>query len=151
MVAVQWKPIRQLLDRFEYPVRRPSPAVRRSAPAVRRPSPEVRRTPTVSRRVAANRRRAVVLVALVLALVSLLFALRAALGGGAGGPLTIGAASAGAPQPAAAHAWQVRPGDTLWSIAVAVHPHGDVRPLVDRLSNQVGGRPLMVGQRLTLP
>ena len=131
-------------DRFEYPVRRPSPAMWRPAPAVQRP-------PTVSRRVAANRRRAVVLVALVLGLISLLFALRAALGGGAGGPLTIGAASAGAPRPAAAHAWQVRPGDTLWSIAVAVHPHGDVRPLVDRLSSQVGGRPLLVGQRLTLP
>ncbi|MGI8752634.1 MAG: LysM peptidoglycan-binding domain-containing protein [Acidimicrobiales bacterium] len=92
-----------------------------------------------------------VLAVLVAALVSVLLALQAALGGGAGGPLTTGAASAGAPRPAAAHAWMVRPGDTLWGIAVAVQPHGDVRPLVDRLSAQVGGRPLVVGQRLTLP
>lgn len=110
-----------------------------------------RYAPPVSRRVAANRRLAVVLAALVVALGSVLFALQAALGGGAGGPLTTGAASRGAPRPAAAQAWMVRPGDTLWGIAVAVHPHGDVRPLVDRLSAQVGGRPLAVGQRLTLP
>lgn len=107
--------------------------------------------PVVSCRVAANRRLAVLLAALVIALGSLLFALQAALGGGAGGPLTTGAASRGAPRPAAAHAWMVRPGDTLWGVAVAVQRHGDVRPLVDRLSAQVGGQPLVVGQRLTLP
>ncbi|MDQ2726453.1 MAG: LysM peptidoglycan-binding domain-containing protein [Actinomycetota bacterium] len=109
------------------------------------------RRPVVSRRVAANRRAAVLLAGFVVAVLSMLFALQAALGGGAGGPLITGAASAGAPRPAATHAWLVRPGDTLWSIAAAVHPHGDVRPLVDRLSAQVGGRPLMVDQRLTLP
>jgi hypothetical protein len=132
-----------------YPVRRSAPAVSRRPAVSQRPA--VSRRPAVSQRVAANRRLAVVLAALAIALVSLLFALQAALGGGAGGPLTTGAASAGAPRPAAVHAWLVRPGDTLWSIAVAVHPRGDVRPLVDRLSAQVGGRPLMVGQRLILP
>lgn len=111
----------------------------------------LRRPPHVSRRVAANRRRAVVLATLVVALVGVVFALQAALGGGAGGPLTTGAASAGAPRPAAVHGWLVRPGDTLWSIAVAVQPRGDVRPLVDRLSAELRGRPLLVGQRLTLP
>jgi hypothetical protein len=104
--------------------------------------------------VAANRRRAVLLAtlaAVLVAAVCVLLALQAALGGGAGGPLTAGAASAGASRPAATRVWMVRPGDTLWTIAEAVHPRGDVRPIVDRLSAQVGGRPLMVGQRLTLP
>jgi nucleoid-associated protein YgaU len=108
----------------------------------------------ISPRVAANRRRAVFLVLIAAALaaaVSVLLALQAALGGGAGGPLTAGAASAGAPRPAATRVWVVRPGDTLWTIAEAVHPRGDVRPLVDRLSAQVGGRPLTVGRLLTLP
>ena len=31
------------------------------------------------------------------------------------------------------------PGDTLWSIAEAVDPAGDVRPLVDRLATEAGG------------
>ncbi len=125
--------------------RRPMPSWRIQSQVAPRYTP-----PMVSGRVAANRRRAVLLT-LVVALGSVLFALQAALGGGAGGPLTTGAASGGAPRPAAAHAWVVRPGDTLWGIALAVEPHGDVRPLVDRLSAQVGGRTLVVGQRLTLP
>ncbi|MDQ6837659.1 MAG: LysM peptidoglycan-binding domain-containing protein [Actinomycetota bacterium] len=108
-------------------------------------------TPTVSPRVAANRRLAVLSASLTVALVSVLLGLQAALGGGAGGPLITDAASAGAPQPAVAHSWVVRPGDTLWSIAVSVRPHGDVRPFVDRLSAEVGARPLEVGQLLTLP
>ena len=44
----------------------------------------------------------------------------------------------------------VRPGDTLWSIARAVQPSGDVRPLVERLSQQTGAR-LDVGMRIQLP
>ena len=58
---------------------------------------------------------------------------RAALGRIGGGPL----ATTGAPGGAAAggrRVWIVRPGDTLWSIAEAVDPSGDVRPLVDRLA-----------------
>jgi len=121
--------------------------------------------PSVSPRVPANRRPAGALLALTLALVAalvaVLFALQAALGGGSGGPLTAGATStgavsagavsAGAVQSASSRAWVVRPGDTLWSIAVAIRPHGDVRPLVDRLSSEVGGHPLLVGQRVALP
>ncbi|MDQ6782434.1 MAG: LysM peptidoglycan-binding domain-containing protein [Actinomycetota bacterium] len=99
----------------------------------------------------ANRRRLAVLLASLFVAVAAMFALEAALGGGAGGPLTAGAASAGAPRPVVARSWVVRPGDTLWRIAVAMHPGGDVRPLVDRLSSHLGGRPLLVGQRLTLP
>lgn len=112
------------------PVRTPSRAT--ASPAIRR------------RRVAAG-------ALLVGSAVAILIALQAALGGGGGGPLTTAAASRGAPQPAAARAWAVRPGDTLWSIAVAIHPHGDVRPLVDHLSAEVHGQPLVVGEHIALP
>lgn len=52
---------------------------------------------------------------------------------------------------ASARVWIVRPGDTLWSIALASGAKGDIRPLVDRLSKEVGGRPLQVGERIVLP
>ncbi|MDG2112656.1 MAG: LysM domain-containing protein [Actinomycetota bacterium] len=45
----------------------------------------------------------------------------------------------------------VQPGDTLWSIARSVQPKGDVRPLVQRLSELNGGAALQVGQALYLP
>lgn len=45
----------------------------------------------------------------------------------------------------------VQPGDTLWSIARRAQASGDIRPLVDRLAAQTGGRPLQVGDRITLP
>lgn len=44
----------------------------------------------------------------------------------------------------------VRPGDTLWSIARTIEPHGDVRPLVDRLVELNGGAELRVGDTLVL-
>jgi len=42
----------------------------------------------------------------------------------------------------------VQPGDTLWSIARSLQPSGDVRQLVDQLSDQVGHGPLVAGQTL---
>ena len=51
----------------------------------------------------------------------------------------------------AAQAVVVQPGDTLWSIARDLQPTGDVRPLVQRLSELNGGAALEVGQRLVLP
>ncbi len=42
----------------------------------------------------------------------------------------------------------VRPGDTLWSIARSLHPSGDIRTLVDRLAERVGGIELSPGQRI---
>lgn len=42
----------------------------------------------------------------------------------------------------------VQPGDTLWSIARALKPSGDVRPLVDRLVERTGGVTVVAGQRL---
>ena len=44
-----------------------------------------------------------------------------------------------------------RPGDTLWSIASALEPGGDPRPLVARLEQQLRGGELLVGDRLILP
>ena len=45
----------------------------------------------------------------------------------------------------------VRPGDTLWGIVVAAHPHGDPRPLVDRITAELHGRPLQVGEAVEVP
>jgi nucleoid-associated protein YgaU len=52
---------------------------------------------------------------------------------------------------AAVHQIIVQPGDTIWDIARALQPSGDIRPLVDALSDEVHGQPLQVGQRLTVP
>jgi hypothetical protein len=45
----------------------------------------------------------------------------------------------------------VQPGETLWSIAGALRPSGDVRGLVRTLARLNGGSSLQVGQRLVLP
>lgn len=45
----------------------------------------------------------------------------------------------------------VGPGDTLWSIARALQPEGDVRPIVDALAADRQGRPLEVGETIVLP
>jgi hypothetical protein len=44
----------------------------------------------------------------------------------------------------------VRPGDTLWSIARALEPDGDLRAVVDRLADRAGGSGLQPGQRIDL-
>jgi hypothetical protein len=113
--------------------------------------PPCRPTPAVYRR----RRTLAGLVAAVVTLVMLPVGvplLRAGVGVLGGSPL----ASSGAPavahlQPALAEVYVVRRGDTLWSIARAVHPSGDVRPLVDRLASGRHGLPLHPGDRITIP
>lgn len=83
-------------------------------------------------------------------LLGLLLGLQALFGRPGGGPL----ASVGSPaasEPAVARIWVVRPGDTLWSIALASGARGDIRPLVARLSAEVGGRPLQPGERIQVP
>ena len=45
----------------------------------------------------------------------------------------------------------VQPGDTLWSIARAMHPSGDVRAVVQQLDDARHGAPLRVGDRIELP
>lgn len=96
-----------------------------------------------------RRRTAAAGVALTI-LLGLYLALQALLGRPAGGPLA-SVGSPGAMQPAVAQSWVVRPGDTLWSIALASGAHGDIRPLVDQLSAEVGGRPLQPGERIVVP
>ena len=44
----------------------------------------------------------------------------------------------------------VQPGDTLWSIARSLHPHGDIRVVVDRLEARLGGATLQPGQRVSV-
>jgi hypothetical protein len=95
-------------------------------------------------------RRLVALASLAVISVAAWFGVYATLGWIGGGPLTA-AGQPGGMRPAAARVWVVRPGDTLWSIAAATGDRGDLRPLVDHLSDEIGGRPLQPGERLVLP
>jgi Tfp pilus assembly protein FimV len=54
------------------------------------------------------------------------------------------------PEPAATVTYVVEPGDTVWSIAAALAPDADPRPLVDEIVEANGGASLDVGQRLEL-
>jgi hypothetical protein len=97
------------------------------------------------------RRRRTVAVGLVAAiLLGLFIALQALLGRSVGGPLA-SVGSPGSAQPAVARIWVVRPGDTLWTIALASGARGDIRPLVDKMSAEVGGKPLQPGERILVP
>ena len=115
-----------------------------------------RRRPASSRkaRLELYRRRrlaaaAVVLIGLALLIMVSTLAVQAALGRTGGGPLTATGALPGG-QLAGSDVYVVRPGDTIWSIARSVDPRGDVRPLVDKISSQLGGTNLYPGERLTL-
>jgi LysM repeat protein len=44
--------------------------------------------------------------------------------------------------------YTVRPGDTLWSIAQAVQPKGDFRPLLKRLDDRYGSTGVVTGQNI---
>lgn len=99
------------------------------------------------------RRRRIVAVVLLL---GALLAIRWVLGALGGGPLTASEpVSPGAvhltARPISREVYVVQPGDTLWRIARSLKPEGDVRPLVDQLARQLGGRALQAGTRLTLP
>lgn len=104
-----------------------------------------------------RRRRAVVGLVLATAVVAVLLA-RSASSGTVDAPSVVTAASSGAPAvvvPAAApavapRAYVVRPGDTVWSIAQKLRPEGDVRDLVDQLTERAGGSGLQAGQRIAL-
>jgi hypothetical protein len=101
-------------------------------------------------RAALRRRRTVALGLLVGLCVGALIGLQATLGSIGGGPLATTGAP-GALQPAASRVWIVHPGDTLWSIAKAVDPAGDVRPLVDRLAAEAGTTVLYPGEPIAIP
>jgi hypothetical protein len=108
------------------------------------------------------RRRATVLLVAV-TLVALGWAAAGAMGAGSADDLSIvTAASLAAPlapaaapdaaptAPVAPKVYVVRPGDTVWSIAERLHPEGDVRELVDQLTERAGGSGLQAGQRIAL-
>lgn len=48
------------------------------------------------------------------------------------------------------HEYVVQPGDSLWTIAERLQPAGDIRPLVDALSERAGSSSVRVGQRIDL-
>jgi hypothetical protein len=105
-------------------------------------SPQVRRL-----RRTYLRRRLVAAVAALTVLVFLGAAANAALAGGA--PATS----------ARIEVHTVRPGDTLWQVAVAADPQADPRDVIDRIVQLNSGAgstfspdaPLRVGQQLTVP
>lgn len=53
-------------------------------------------------------------------------------------------------EPAATVTYVVERGDTVWSIATALAPDADPRPLVDAIVEANGGAGLDVGERLVL-
>ncbi len=114
------------------------------------PDPTGHRLVGQPNRAVLRRRRIVAVGLLALVVLGCSFGLQAALGRIGGGPLAITDAPGGL-QPAAARIWIVRPGDTLWSIAEAVDPRGDVRPLVDRLAAETGRTVLYPGEAISVP
>jgi len=121
--------------------------------------PALHLVPPVTRRSRARRqastrvyRRRRVVVGVLVAV--LLLAAGALLGRLGGGPLTApetAPAAVTAPVPAPRLIHVVQPGDTLWVIARALQPTGDVRPLVDKLETARHGQPLRVGEVISLP
>jgi hypothetical protein len=55
------------------------------------------------------------------------------------------------PSPAGQRVYVVRPGDTIWSIAVRSARGGDPWRIVNRLETEIGGGVLQPGERLVLP
>ncbi len=88
------------------------------------------------------RRRRIVVAGLLVAL---------GLGVSSGVSSLFGAPSAPVMRPIAARVVVVRPGDTLWSIALAHDPRGNLLDLVDQLVSETHGRPLQVGQQVVVP
>jgi len=96
------------------------------------------------------RRRLVAVGLVVLFLVGLGLALGRASSQRAGGFVGSGADAADT-LPIAQREYVVQPGDTLWKIARALQPEGDVRPLVYELGKARGGAPLRAGERIVMP
>jgi hypothetical protein len=106
------------------------------------PRAAVRRSPRTTP--ATYRRRRIVAVLVALAVVVAVGRVGVTLGGS---PL-VTPERPPASQPAGAHV--VQPGDSLWSIAQALAPGEDPRPLVDELSRERGNAPLRPGEVIDL-
>ena len=91
-----------------------------------------------------RRRRLAALAALALSLLACKAVLALSLSGASSAP-------PGRMTVVAERTYVVQPGDTMWGIARAAQPRGDVRPLVDRLAAERRGRPLRVGERIVVP
>lgn len=129
----------------------PRAAGPRTAPSrtvLRAPSARAhRQEPAVYRR-----RRLLAAGVSLLAIAAVLVMVQLIQAGIGGGPLaTTGAAAGSGLIPAGATEYVVRPGDTLWSIAAALAPGRDERPLVDELAQQLGGTSLYPGEQISLP
>lgn len=109
-----------------------------------------------------RRRLAAVVVLLIVMVVALALSLRvgaAALGGGPASapefrPLSVDAGwgqAFGGQRLVPGGTYVAQPGDTLWAIARAMQPTGDLDRLVDRLVRLNGGPSLAVGERVRLP
>jgi LysM domain-containing protein len=96
------------------------------------------------RRIAIYRRRRAVAVAFVVLVVAAILALAFV-----GGRATADGSAPGEIRPAAVYV--VRPGDTLWDLAVALAPDRDPRVVVAALERAAGGATVHPGQRIVLP
>ena len=95
-------------------------------------------------RIAIYRRRRAVAVAFVVLVVAAIVALAFV-----GGRATADGSAPGEIRPAAVYV--VRPGDTLWDLAVALAPDRDPRVVVAALERAAGGATVHPGQRIVLP
>ena len=126
--------------------RSPRPDPRSAQPArPRRLMVEAPDAPSASRRRGGvyRRRRAIALlfvVVLVAAVLALAFV---------GGRATADGEPAGEIRPT--QVYVVRPGDTLWDIAVRLAPDRDPRAVVSALERSAGGSTIRAGQRIVLP
>ena len=113
-----------------------------SAMTYQRPFPATSGAPSAPLRLT-RRGRVVVLVLATLTLIAF------SLGRASTSDASRGTGRPASPRPTTV----VQPGDTLWSISRRIAPGSDPRVMVDRLSklNDLGGKPIQAGQRLTLP
>jgi Tfp pilus assembly protein FimV len=105
--------------------------------------PDLPRRPTRRRTGVYRRRRAVALLFVVVVVATVLVLAFV------GGRATADGESGREVRPAAVYV--VRPGDTLWDIAVRLAPHRDPRVVTAALERSAGGTTIRAGQRIVLP
>lgn len=130
------------------PVERPLPDARPRRPPARSPS-----RPLPDRATRWRRRRLAALVAATLLALAVYAVAQAAvplLGSPSGDGDGAGSTGSERPSPVAGEVYVVQPGDTLWTIAAAVAPDRDPRPVVDRLREVNHTATLDVGDRLVI-